>query len=70
VSGRPPPEGAEASNAALPSFGDAGALGADQLLAAAIAAAPTGVVISDPRREDCPIAVSYTHLTLPTTERV
>jgi len=55
VSGRPPPEGAEASNAALASFGDAGALGADQLLAAAIAAAPTGVVISDPRREDCPI---------------
>jgi PAS domain S-box-containing protein len=43
-----------AGNAALPAFG-AGTGGAETILAAAIAAAPTGVVISDPAREDCPI---------------
>ncbi|QXM23791.1 response regulator [Elioraea tepida] len=45
-----------AANAALPEFGAAeGANMAGSILAAAIAAAPTGVVISDPSREDCPI---------------
>ena len=43
-----------AGNASLPGFG-AGTEGAETILAAAIAAAPTGIVISDPAREDCPI---------------
>ncbi len=43
-------------NAALPAFGSAGgALSSAALLEAAIAAAPTGIVISDPARPDCPI---------------
>jgi hypothetical protein len=43
-------------NAALPAFGRAGgAISSASLLEAAIAAAPTGIVISDPAQPDCPI---------------
>jgi PAS domain S-box-containing protein len=49
-------EAPHGGNAALPEFGASrGTRGAEAILAAAIAAAPTGVVISDPAREDCPI---------------
>jgi PAS domain S-box-containing protein len=48
--------GGAAGNRALPAFaGHDGAFSATTLLEAAIAAAPTGVVISDPARPDCPI---------------
>jgi PAS domain S-box-containing protein len=48
--------GAMAGNAALPAFATHAAGSASaSLLEAAIAAAPTGVVISDPSQPDCPI---------------
>ncbi|MFN7000841.1 MAG: PAS domain-containing protein, partial [Elioraea tepidiphila] len=45
------PQASSAGNAALPDF-DPRAAG---VLAAAVAAAPTGVTIADPSRPDCPI---------------